>query len=181
MLSHRTSIVAVAASMMTSACVVGPNFKAPPPPPVSQYRAQPPHTTEATPGVPGGAAQRFVSGGDIPADWWTLFHSKALNALIAQALARNADLKAAQAALLVAHENTRAQRGACAAAGRRRNRRHAREGPLGRACSGAEQQRFSLHAGHAAAQRVLYARRLRPEQADRREPPRRRSRRPAIR
>jgi NodT family efflux transporter outer membrane factor (OMF) lipoprotein len=112
MLSHRTSIVAMAASMVTSACVVGPNFKAPPPPPVSQYRAQPPHTTEATPGVPGGAAQRFVSGGDIPADWWTLFHSTELNALIAQALARNVDLQAAQAALLVAHENVRAQRGA---------------------------------------------------------------------
>jgi NodT family efflux transporter outer membrane factor (OMF) lipoprotein len=35
-----------------------------------------------------------------------------LNALIEQALANNADLKAAQAALLVAHENSRAQRGA---------------------------------------------------------------------
>jgi NodT family efflux transporter outer membrane factor (OMF) lipoprotein len=43
-----------------------------------------------------------------------LFHSRPLNALIEQALANNADLKAAQAALLVAHENTRAQRGAYA-------------------------------------------------------------------
>ena len=68
--------------------------------------------TEATPGVPGGSGQHFVNGGDIPADWWALFHSKALNALIAQALANNPDLKAAQAAILVAHEGTRAQRGA---------------------------------------------------------------------
>jgi NodT family efflux transporter outer membrane factor (OMF) lipoprotein len=73
-----------------------------------------PETTEATPGVPGGEAQHFVAGGNIPADWWTLFHSKELNALVEKALAHNADLKAAQAALLVAHENTRAQRGAYA-------------------------------------------------------------------
>ena len=73
-----------------------------------------PETTEATPGVPGGEAQHFVAGGNIPADWWTLFHSKELNALVEKALAHNADLKAAQAALLVAHENTKAQRGAFA-------------------------------------------------------------------
>src|SRR4051812_34290087 len=97
---------------MTAACVVGPNFKAPALPAVSTYDAKPVETTAATPGVPGGQAQRFVRGADIPADWWTLFHSKQLNVLIEQALAHNPDLKAAQAALLVAHENTRAQRGA---------------------------------------------------------------------
>ena len=52
-------------------------------------------------------------------------HSE-LNELIEQALAHNADLKAAQAALLVAHENALAQRGAYAAAGQRRREHHAR-------------------------------------------------------
>jgi len=80
---------------------------------VSAYTQQATPTTIAgTPGVPGGNAQHLVAGADIPADWWTLFHSNELNALIEQALANNADLKAAQAALLVAHENVRAQRGA---------------------------------------------------------------------
>ena len=106
------SSFAIFASLLTSACVVGPNFAPPAPPAVSGYTAKAPETTQATAGVPGGDAQHFVAGADIPADWWTLFHSKALNALIAQALAHNADLKAAQAALLVAHENTRAQHGA---------------------------------------------------------------------
>ena len=107
--------VALVVPLLTSACVVGPNFKPPAPPPVSRYtEGQQPQTTAATPGVPGGNAQRLVAGADIPADWWTLFHSRALNDLIEQALAHNADLKAAQAALLVAHENTRAQRGAYA-------------------------------------------------------------------
>lgn len=110
--SRRLPAVALLAPLLTSACVVGPNFKAPAPPSVSGYTAKLVQTTEATPGVPGGEAQRFIAGADIPADWWTLFHSKALNALIAQALAHNPDLKAAQAALLVAHENTRAQHGA---------------------------------------------------------------------
>ena len=108
----RLSALALFAPLMTSACVVGPNFKPPAAPPVSTYTAKSPETTKATPGVPGGTAQHFVAGADIPADWWTLFHSKPLNDLIEKALVNNADLKAAQAALLVAHENTRAQHGA---------------------------------------------------------------------
>lgn len=113
LVSRRLRMVALVAPLLTSACVVGPNFKPPAAPAVSSYTPAPePATTAATPGVPGGNAQHLVAGADIPAEWWTLFHSPELNALIAQALASNADLKAAQAALLVAHENTRAQHGA---------------------------------------------------------------------
>ncbi|HEX5182642.1 MAG TPA: efflux transporter outer membrane subunit [Allosphingosinicella sp.] len=111
---RRGPIAALLASLLVTGCVVGPNFKPPAPPAVQNYTQQQPATTVATPGVPGGEAQRFVSGGDIPADWWTLFHSRPLSALIEQALANNPNLKAAQAALLVAHENTRAQHGAYA-------------------------------------------------------------------
>ena len=113
-MSCRVTAVLVLAPLLATGCVVGPNFKAPAPPAVSSYSGKSAETTAAAPGVPGGEAQRFLRGADIPADWWTLFHSKQLNALIAQALAHNPDLKAAQAALLVAHENTRAQRGAYA-------------------------------------------------------------------
>jgi len=98
--------------MLVSGCVVGPNFKTPPPPSVTAYTASPKAATVATAGVPGGEAQHFVAGSDIPADWWRLFHSRPLNDLIEQALANNADLKAAQAALRVAFENTRAEHGA---------------------------------------------------------------------
>jgi outer membrane protein TolC len=111
MTSRRLPAFAFVAPLLVSGCVVGPNFHRPEAPAVSSYTPQPVHTTEATPGVTGGEAQRFVSGADIPADWWTLFHSRELNVLIADALAHNADLKAAQAALLVAHETTLAQRG----------------------------------------------------------------------
>lgn len=93
-------------------CAVGPNFKPPATPNVKEYNAAPLTTTAATPNVAGGDAQRFISGADLSADWWTLFHSKALNELIERALANNHDLKAAQAALLEARENVLAQRGA---------------------------------------------------------------------
>lgn len=112
LLSSRPPAFALAAPLLASACAVGPNFKPPGPPPVATVAATPPHTTVATPGAIGGNAQHFVTGEDIPGDWWALFHSPALNALIAQALTRNADLRAAEYAIQVAHENTRAQRGA---------------------------------------------------------------------
>jgi NodT family efflux transporter outer membrane factor (OMF) lipoprotein len=111
--SPRLPFFALVAPLLTTACVVGPNFHTPAPPAVSAYTSRPlPQATAATPGVAGGEPQHFISGADIPAEWWTLFHSQQLNALIEQALAHNADLKAAEAALLAAHENTLAQRGA---------------------------------------------------------------------
>src|ERR1700752_720288 len=94
----RLSALALLAPLLTSACVVGPNFRPPAAPPVSTYTANPPRPTQDTRGVPGGAAQSFAPGPDIPADWWTLFHSNPLNDLIEKALLNNADLRAAQAA-----------------------------------------------------------------------------------
>ena len=94
-------------------CTVGPDFEKPAPPKIDSFTPSPlPKTTAATPDVAGGEAQRFVEGGDISAEWWTLFHSRPLNDLIDQALANNHDLKAAQAALTAARENTAAGRGA---------------------------------------------------------------------
>ena len=61
--------------------------------------------------TPGGEAQRFVRDLDLPGQWWTLFHSEALNSLVEQALAANPDLQAAQAALTVAKQNVYAQQG----------------------------------------------------------------------
>jgi NodT family efflux transporter outer membrane factor (OMF) lipoprotein len=105
-------VAALAATLLLAGCAVGPDFKSPAPPAVSSYTTRPVATTAATPSVAGGSAQHFETGADIPGDWWTLFHSAPLDALIEAALRHNHDLKAAQAALRVAHENTLAQRGA---------------------------------------------------------------------
>jgi hypothetical protein len=98
-------------ALLTS-CAVGPNFKKPAAPPVKDYTPSPISTTSSATNVAGGEAQRFVTGQDIAGDWWTLFHSKPLNALIERSLKANPNLKAAQAALLAARENVKAQRGA---------------------------------------------------------------------
>ena len=52
----------------------------------------------------GGAAQRLIAGMDIPGQWWTLFRSPELNALVEEALRANPDISAAQAALRQANE-----------------------------------------------------------------------------
>jgi NodT family efflux transporter outer membrane factor (OMF) lipoprotein len=101
-----------APALALAACAVGPDFKKPAAPTVSGYTPTPPTTTSATPGINGGEAQSFAKGGDITGDWWTLFHSPALDSLIAQAVKNNADLQAAQAALKSAHETALAGRGA---------------------------------------------------------------------
>ena len=104
-------IIAILASCLMGGCAVGPDFRRPAPPAVGDYSTTPTASTVATTNVAGGEAQRFANGINLPEDWWTLFHSAPLNALIEQALTNNPDLKAAQAALTVARENMLAQRG----------------------------------------------------------------------
>jgi NodT family efflux transporter outer membrane factor (OMF) lipoprotein len=100
------------ALLVVAGCAVGPNFKRPAPPPVKNYTGQPLGSTPGTTNVAGGEVQHFVEGLEIPGKWWALFHSEPLNELINRSLTNNPDLQAAQAALIVATENLRAQRGA---------------------------------------------------------------------
>lgn len=100
------------AAVILSACAVGPNYKPPAAPSTSGFvpAGSLPAATASAP-LPGGEAQRFVDGLDIPGQWWTLFKSAELNALIERALANSPTLEAAQAALRQANENTAAERG----------------------------------------------------------------------
>ena len=104
-------ILALSALLLTTGCVVGPNFKKPAAPEATGYLPGPVSNPASTPNVAGGEEQHFVAGADISGEWWTLFHSKDLNALIERSLKANPDLKAAQAALTVARETTLAQKG----------------------------------------------------------------------
>ncbi|MEP6483311.1 MAG: efflux transporter outer membrane subunit [Rudaea sp.] len=97
---------------LVAGCAVGPDFKKPVAPEIVDYTAHPLATTTSTPNVAAGDAQHLVKDSDIAGDWWTLFHSQPLNDLIERSLAKNPTITAAQAALTVAKENTRAQRGA---------------------------------------------------------------------
>jgi NodT family efflux transporter outer membrane factor (OMF) lipoprotein len=103
---------AACAALLAAGCAVGPNFKPPPTPAGAGYTTTAPRATVATAHTAGGESQRFRLAADIPADWWRVFHSQQLDALIAAALKSNPGMKAAQAALRVAYEDMRAQRGA---------------------------------------------------------------------
>lgn len=103
---------ATAALLLLAGCAVGPDFRAPAPPKTDSYTAPAlPAETAAAP-VDGGAPQRFVIGREIPAQWWALFQSEALDRLIRQALAESPTLESAQAALRQAEENRRSRMGA---------------------------------------------------------------------
>jgi len=102
--------LAVIAALPTG-CAVGPNYKQPPAPSTKGYvpGGLPPNTAASD--AKGGSAQRYVEDLDIPGQWWTLFQSADLNALIGRALAHNPTLESAQAALRQANETLAAQRG----------------------------------------------------------------------
>jgi len=99
-------------AVVLSGCAVGPDFEGPPAPDVEGHSREPLPAKTASAEVAGGEAQRFVRDLDIPGQWWTLFHSEALNALIEQALKNNPTLPAAEAALRLAWENVYAGEGA---------------------------------------------------------------------
>jgi NodT family efflux transporter outer membrane factor (OMF) lipoprotein len=105
-------LIAVGMSRLLAGCAAGPDYRQPEAPGTATYTATAmPEKTAAAP-VSGGEAQQFVSGEDIPEQWWTLFHSKELDRMIRRALANSPTLVAAQAALREAQENRRAQYGA---------------------------------------------------------------------
>lgn len=97
--------LALAATL--AGCVVGPDFVKP----RSDGYAPAPHPdrTAASEG-PAGAAQGFGATDDIQGDWWTLYHDRKLDALIAHAIAGSPTLEAAQATLRSASANLVAAR-----------------------------------------------------------------------
>src|SRR5712671_5884503 len=74
-----SAMVAVAG---ISGCAVGPDFQVPPAPDVTGYTRGRSPTQTVSASIAGGAAQRFIRGRDIPGEWWTLFRSRPLKALI---------------------------------------------------------------------------------------------------
>jgi NodT family efflux transporter outer membrane factor (OMF) lipoprotein len=104
--------ICILSPFLLTACMVGPNFYSPASPQTNKYTpGHSPKKTISSPG-PGGKAQKFHYGLDIPVDWWRLFRSEELNYVIEKGLANSPNIKAAKAALLQAQENVYAQVGA---------------------------------------------------------------------
>jgi NodT family efflux transporter outer membrane factor (OMF) lipoprotein len=111
--SQRTLFIAF--SLALGGCVVGPDFKSPAAPQLSNNR----YTASEVPAVTvepidlgrSVTAQKTVYGQDLPAQWWTLFRSAQLDQLIRSALTHNPSLAAAKASLRQAEENYNALSG----------------------------------------------------------------------
>ncbi len=112
MRSHvNTTPLPLCTLLLLGACTVGPDFRQPGAPAVSRLteRALPASTVGAP--TPGGAAQSFAGGRDIPGAWWEVFKSRQISGLVSRALADNPDVAAAQATLREARQNLRAEQG----------------------------------------------------------------------
>jgi len=108
-LSH---VLLLTIALLPAACAVGPDFERPGAPDVEGYAPGPLSAKTTSADVAGGEEQRFVQSLDIPGQWWTLYRSEPLNALIEQALKNNPTLPAAEAVLRQAWENVYAAEGA---------------------------------------------------------------------
>jgi outer membrane protein TolC len=92
-------------------CAVGPDFLHPAAPEVGRYTREPTVLRTVSADTKFGRSQRLVNGRDIPADWWRLFHSPALNSLVEKSVVANPNLQATIAALRAAKETVAAQQG----------------------------------------------------------------------
>lgn len=104
-------IMTLLLGVVLSGCVVGPDFKKPDAPTATSYSPQPILQETATAPVMAGDAQKYNTTAAIPADWWTMFKSPQINALIARAFKNNPTIQSAQASLRQAQQSVIAQQG----------------------------------------------------------------------
>jgi NodT family efflux transporter outer membrane factor (OMF) lipoprotein len=99
---HKIRMVLLGAlAVTTAACTLGPNFKPPAAPDKPVYSQS----------LPQPATAHTTYGADVADDWYTLFHSDALNGLVRQALANSPDLDAARHGLVAAQYELKAVTG----------------------------------------------------------------------
>jgi len=106
--SVRRGVSLGAVVALLGACAVGPDFVRPVSPEAERY------TREALPEVTvaaDGQAQRFAPETAMAAEWWRLFKSAKLDAIVQQAIANNPTLQAAEASLRQSQDNLRAGQG----------------------------------------------------------------------
>ncbi len=108
----KMKVVALSVTLALTGCAVGPDFNRPAAPEVTGLtREIPADSKSVQPTDHLVAAQRFEIGATVKREWWTLYASPTLNALVELSLKQNPTIDAAQAALKQAQANASAQRG----------------------------------------------------------------------
>jgi NodT family efflux transporter outer membrane factor (OMF) lipoprotein len=98
-------------AVFLNGCAVGPDFVQPAAPEVDRFTKEPLAQRTSSSSAPDGQSQHFLSGRDIPQEWWRLFKSPRLNTLMAQALKNNPNLQSTLATLRANREAVYAQEG----------------------------------------------------------------------
>jgi len=101
--------IVLAGAIGPGGCAVGPDFARPTPPAASRYTRDTLHAEED--GSRSDSVQHIALGREIEGNWWTLFHSEAIDQLVAQALDHNRTLAASMATLAQAQEFALARAG----------------------------------------------------------------------
>lgn len=108
-MNWKPATLAALLALLAQGCSVGPHYHAPAPATVTTYTPEPqPQQTVESAG-PAGVIQRFSTSAEIPAEWWTLFHSPELDSIVNEALRNSPTLAQATARLKQAHEELSAR------------------------------------------------------------------------
>ncbi|HEY1899132.1 MAG TPA: efflux transporter outer membrane subunit [Steroidobacteraceae bacterium] len=101
-MNKAAGLVLTAAALLPGGCALGPDFHAPPPPQALGYLRPTPPSAEKP--APDAVVQSVHPGTDLPAQWWQLFASAALDAAVKSAIAHNPTIESATATLAQARE-----------------------------------------------------------------------------
>ena len=112
-ISVRSTAILGSVTVLLSACAAGPDYQSPTLPSFSSLQTVvSAKELTSVPNTIGGSKQRIDAALAFPTQWWSEFHSDALNQLVQVALEKNPTLAAADKSLLAAKENANAQYGA---------------------------------------------------------------------
>ena len=104
-MSARNRLVGAAFAAALAGCAVGPDFVPPEAPAIDHYTSG---TDPAATIAVDGTSQHFSPGAAVSAKWWQLFASPKVNDVVAEALAANPTIAAAEASLVQSEYGLRA-------------------------------------------------------------------------
>ncbi|MFL6670651.1 MAG: TolC family protein, partial [Burkholderia ambifaria] len=147
-LTRMTAALAASAALGLSGCAMAPSSTPPAMPSPAHYgeTPQPPRTAEAA-----GVAQQFDVGAAPVPQWWRLYRSGALDALVDEGLSANPTLAATEKTLAAAQQELRAQVGASTLPSLDANAQVARTRTPDISGTGAQTLRYNVFVGQLQA------------------------------